>query len=309
MDKKRPVMKAMAENAMQDSIQPWKEIPRDRTGCFGIESAEEVLFGEDGNFYGLNQDEVLPFPKAPRGSDVANVGPRRDFRDLEDELRFNQGKLQKLKRLAKDYSNWRPVRGDGNCYYRSIIFGALEAFLATGAQNRYERIMLALSQVRYRVPSLQDVHDQMLEVLRSFRSPDEVERWIAEDAVIDQALILACRRLVRDYLMKRADEASTDGRTYSQVVRDLGSSFKSIEDYCRQVIDPLGIDAETFSLHILPTLLGLGVRIWILDSRDDVALNKIDIDGPDKVVDVHLLFKPGQYDLLYAQGKNGTKHA
>lgn len=72
-----------------------------------------------------------------------------------------------------------------------------------------------------------------------------------------------------------------------------------MEDFCRHIVDPLGRDAETLALDALPQQLGIGLRMWILDRRDEVNLVSLDTPGPQNEVDVHVLFKPGHYDLLY----------
>ena len=37
---------------------------------------------------------------------------------------------QRVRDLAGRYSHWRRVRGDGNCYYRAVMFGLVERSLA-----------------------------------------------------------------------------------------------------------------------------------------------------------------------------------
>lgn len=99
--------------------------------------------------------------------------------------------------------------------------------------------------------------------------------------------------------MKRANEKSPSGLTYNQLVKALDSRYTCMEDFCRHIVDPLGRDAETLALDALPQQLGIGLRMWILDRRDEVNLVSLDTPGPQNEVDVHVLFKPGHYDLLY----------
>mmetsp|Transcript_136512 Transcript_136512/g.323311 ORF Transcript_136512/g.323311 Transcript_136512/m.323311 type:complete len:347 (-) Transcript_136512:107-1147(-) len=268
--------------------------------CFGIVQGEEVLFEEASRKGGSHEDEVLrSLPRQPRGTDQPNVGHRCNIHTLEEECRFNPGKLEKIRRLAQVYSDWRSVRGDGNCYYRTVIFGALEALMASQDHQRLNQVMIALRQVHYDCVAEQKCHNQMLQIMRSWRCPDQIEQWVAQDATLDQALIRACRRLVRQFLMKRADEKSPSGLTYNQLVKALDSQYAGMEDFCRHVVDPLGRDAETLALDALPQQLGIGLRMWILDRRDEVSLVSLDTPGPQNEVDVHILFKPGHYDLLY----------
>eukprot|EP00913_Durusdinium_trenchii_P021982 g20655.t1 len=187
-------------------------------------------------------------------------------------------------------------------------------------QLRLNQVMLSLRQVHYDCVAEQKCHNQMLQIMRSWRCPDQIEQWVAQDATLDQALIQACRRLVRQFLMKRANEKSPSGLTYNQLVRALDSRYSGMEaslvctcsfdpqdmneDFCQHVVDPLGRDAETLALDALPQQLGIGLRMWILDRRDEVSLVSLDTPGPQNEVDVHVLFKPGHYDLLYP----GVRH-
>eukprot|EP00439_Symbiodinium_sp_Y106_P016895 s1912_g2.t1 len=238
-------------------------------------------------------------PQQPRGTDQPNVGYRCSIHTLEEECRFNPGKLEKIRRLAQAYSCWRSIRGDGNCYYRTVIFGALEALMVSEDHERLNQIMLALRQVQLETVPEQKRHNQLLQIMRTWRSPHQIEQWIAQDAALDQALIRACRRLVRQFLMKRAHDRSPSGLTYDQLVKALDSKYTCMEDFCKHVVDPLGRDAETLALDALPQQLGVGLRMWILDRRDEVSLISLDTPGPQGEVDVHVLFKPGHYDLLY----------
>lgn len=244
-------------------------------------------------------DEPLPHGQTSLVVEVPNVGCRINIKALEDECRFNGSKLAKIQRLAKFYDQWRPVRGDGNCYYRTVCFGALETFLATGEIGRLESLLHALEVVQYEDPKAQTAHTKLLLQLRSWRSVAQLEEGIANDDMVDTALIRACRRLVRDFLVQHAEQYAPNGLTYEELICALDSSFAGVEDFCCRVVDPMGRDAETLALDVLPVQLGLGVRLWILDRRDGVDLVNVDFPGPTGAVDVHVLFKPGHYDLLY----------
>ncbi|CAE8595518.1 unnamed protein product, partial [Polarella glacialis] len=223
---------------------------------------------------------VLPFPSQPRGSDAPNIGLRRSMEALKDECRFNAGKLQKVNSLAKAYGHWRPVRGDGNCYYRTVIYGCLEVMLADESPKRIEQLLETFKKVSYKNAKEQNAHEQMLKIIRSFEDQEQLELWVSQDLILDQALIRACRQLVRMFLMQRAHEQSPSGLTYEQLVRALDSTYSSMEDFCRLVVDPLGRDAETLALDALPQMLGIGLRLWILDRRDEVGLVSLDTPGP-----------------------------
>jgi ubiquitin thioesterase protein OTUB1 len=69
------------------------------------------------------------------------------FGSLEDEYRDAPGFLEGIDRLKRRYKCMRRVRGDGNCFYRALLFGYVEALsrgLAAGseeARREHERII------------------------------------------------------------------------------------------------------------------------------------------------------------------------
>eukprot|EP00928_Gymnodinium_smaydae_P000684 TRINITY_DN10264_c0_g1_i1.p1 TRINITY_DN10264_c0_g1~~TRINITY_DN10264_c0_g1_i1.p1 ORF type:complete len:391 (+),score=78.02 TRINITY_DN10264_c0_g1_i1:71-1243(+) len=244
-----------------------------------------------------------------------SVGRRRPIAALKAECRFNQGKLDKIQRLAESYSHWRPIRGDGNCYYRTVAFGALEAALAREA--RPASIFEAFESVSYEDSAQQCSHDKLVRQLKTLTSADQLEQWVLRDVAADEALVRACRRLVRMFLVRWADAKAPNGLTYNEIVSALDSSYATIEEYCAKVIDPMGRDAETLALDLLPRQLGVTLRLWILDRRDEVDLVWCDMPGfqmeqatsskNDRLL-VHALFKPGHYDLLYPRSAPRAPH-
>lgn len=42
----------------------------------------------------------------------------------------NRAMRQQIRELGEHYPRWRRVRGDGNCYYRAVMFGLVERSLA-----------------------------------------------------------------------------------------------------------------------------------------------------------------------------------
>lgn len=305
----KPVVHTLA--AMQDDLPPppperyqllGADCPSKHYVCsdLGPPVAEDEAYLDEDSVSSIPEqsDHVLPV-ETPIGTDLPNVGELRTIEALEDECRFNAAKLQKIRHLAEGYDHWRPIRGDGNCYYRAVIYGALEALLALGDWQRWRQIVGVLAKLRFDVPVERRGQERLLWHLRSWTSPAQLEEWISRDAGVDQALIRACRRLVRDFLVERAEEMAPNGLTYSGLVNAL--AYRDVEDFCAQVVDPMGRDAETLILDALPQQLGIGLRLWILDRREDVDLVSMDTPGPDRKIDVHVLFKPGHYDLLYSR--------
>lgn len=254
----------------------------------------------------LSETTAVTEPTEPAVSEVLNVRPREDIDALKDEFRHNPSMVSKIRKLADEhgYGHWRPIRGDGNCFYRAAIFGVLEAWLSEGAMHRVRDLAELLQKVKYEEREEQCAHERMLKRLSTWDSAKELEHWVAMDSGIDQALVRACRRVLRDHLVSHANAQLPNGMTYLQyVLADVGDSngdgdYKDVEDYCSRIVDPMGREAEFLAVAGFPASLGIGLRIWLLDRRGDVDLTNTDWLGPSGNIDVHLLLKPGHYDLL-----------
>jgi len=243
------------------------------------------------------------------GGGILNLGERQGLNTLEEEFKFNSGLLKKLRLLNERYSHWRAIRGDGNCYYRAAIYGALEAAFE-GNDLMLENLRTALSQVTYDLPDDLASHDLLMRKLAGCYSAHDFEIIACRDSVVDQAMVRACRRLVRQFLVLHAGDISPSGLTYEELVKALlGNDDATVEMFCQEIVDPMGRDAETLVCDILPKQLNIGVRLWLLDRRDSVELTNVDAPDDDGNFQVHMMFKPGHYDLLYLRKLPPTSFA
>jgi hypothetical protein len=113
-----------------------------------------------------------------RSSDVVvmhtskdSMGPRALLGNLRDHFKYNDSMRSKIDQLYSSYVGWRSVRGDGNCYYRAIIFGLLEQ--AVYAKNR-SRIFAGLLGLFKPIQFLrnskeQALHSMLLDTLAAAR--------------------------------------------------------------------------------------------------------------------------------------------
>jgi hypothetical protein len=81
-------------------------------------------------------------------------------------------------------------------------------------------------------------------------------------------------------------------------------------EYVERYVLALGEDAEGSFVYlgIMFKALGIGGRTVFLDRRDDVDLTILRTPEEDMPVNVHLLLRPGHYDLLYV-GREATTTA
>ena len=57
---------------------------------------------------------------------LGTVGAKFLLQEIILSDKFNESFREKIKILSQDYHGYRKIRGDGNCYYRAVMFGILE---------------------------------------------------------------------------------------------------------------------------------------------------------------------------------------
>lgn len=268
---------------------------------------------------------------------LSNVGLREPLSTLAAEFKFNASFAAKVQDLERrGYVGWRRVRGDGNCFYRAVGFGALELIASRPAAER-ELLAAALRKRLEELPPPED--DEGLAALEGLltRVARLGEAGVWEDSAaspsgtlscmpapkgaaaleslhrsfndphrrVDAAMISCLRRLAAQRLLANAsdDEATGCGISYETICTSQG--FQSVEDFCQRVVLPEGTEAESLVMSALPVALGIRLRIAFLDRLEASEVPFCDFgqgadDGAsESVPEVHLQLRPGHYDLLY----------
>jgi hypothetical protein len=77
---------------------------------------------------------AMPSPVAavPK-SFVPNIRGRCTMGDLKEDFKYNESMKEKIEEMSVEYNGYRPIRGDGNCYYRAVSFSFLERAMHAGA--------------------------------------------------------------------------------------------------------------------------------------------------------------------------------
>ena len=79
----------------------------------------------------------------------ANVGGMFRIAALQESDRFNASLVGKCSELAVQYEGYRRIRGDGNCYYRAVLFGIIEQTVTSGNVHYFDVLHSCFSEVVY----------------------------------------------------------------------------------------------------------------------------------------------------------------
>ncbi|KAG8240325.1 hypothetical protein J437_LFUL000800 [Ladona fulva] len=254
----------------------------------------------------VNQDELIMKQQRLIEKEIMDsiplVGDKEDFSSLEGEYDGDDIYKQKVKNLAKNYKYIRRTRPDGNCFFRAFSYAYLEKLIDDREEfNRFRELaakskenLVALGFPQFTV---EDFHDTFMEVIdqvgkhHSVLSPgapagEDLHKVFNDQGNSDYVVVYL--RLITSGQLQR------DSSFYQHFIEGA----RSVEDFCHQEVEPMYKESDHIHIIALSTALGVGVRVRYMDRGDSAEV--IAHDFPEgSLPQVHLLYRPGHYDILY----------
>jgi len=178
----------------------------------------------------------------------------------------------------RGYVGFKRIRGDGNCYYRAVIFGLIEQIVMHKQYMRFATLAMIFRRVKYDDESHQRQHHRLIIFLEENAAaasssskeaggsrggggatPANVEQsFLLPDTDLDRAAIRACRSLVTAYMVSNADK-EFNGIKMKDAILPLFEHEKDVVDmksWCEKYVDRMDVDAEYHPQYgVLPHLL------------------------------------------------------
>lgn len=245
---------------------------------------------------------------------------------LDEDFAGHPIYLGKLKVLKEKYKSIRRFRRDGNCFYRAFGFGYIERLLGGKMLKETIRFKKKCRECRdtllsfgYIEFTVDDFHEEFISMLDRFAveggSLSQLEDTFNDPAFSDYYVVFL-RLLVSAYVQKNAE-------FYSSFV-DEG---RTIKEFCSTDVEPMSRDVD--HIHVAALALAVGIPIWVENCQQSGELNRIEFpaqelpvaphvsqdrttpgsgedtteqeaDGSNEIAPIILLYRPGHYDLLYA---------
>jgi ubiquitin thioesterase protein OTUB1 len=233
------------------------------------------------------------------------------FSVLEKEYASNPAFLRKIADLPKQYSSYRRVRGDGNCFYRAYVFAILEIIAVRRDAQLLARLQAHLGTTMERMVALdmpdycvEPFHDMLVDEVTPIATSvndascdnqkDDMEnatvtslRAHFNDDETSMYIVMMARFLTSTYLQEHADD----------FIAFLPDGCESVKRFCTQQVEPINRESDNLQCTALVKEFGIPLRIEYLDQTDGGLVGHVIPDG-DKPI-VHLLYRPGHYDILY----------
>ncbi|GAB4821136.1 hypothetical protein N2152v2_008182 [Parachlorella kessleri] len=255
------------------------------------------------------------------GKDLPLVGDREPLEALQAEYAAGSPVfVQKIEKLKASYGSIRRSRGDGNCFFRSLIFAYLESLIAGHDEAERDRLVKRLGELKqglldakYEELVFEGPLDMVLQMLRAVDSPtDTLSLEVLESNMrsgdVGNYVLFLLRMLTTAEIKRRAD-------FFAPFI--LGMSDMDVDTFCSRCVDPMGEESDHVQLVALTDTLQVPLRVVYLDRSLGVPSTAGDDGGvhvdthdffPEGLAAaggavlqprVHLLYRPGHYDILY----------
>lgn len=229
---------------------------------------------------------------------VPLVGPKCSLDGLKEQYAASPGFLPKVQSLATRFAAMRRTRPDGNCFYRAYMYGIFELLvgqpkLLAAFGERARRSLEYCIAVGYEQVAIEEFYEEFVACLGRLGS--EGASGATVDAILEECdgyLVCWARCLTSAYLKHHAEE-------YAAFL----TSHSCIAEFCAQEVDPMAKDADHLQITALSSYFGVPVCVVYLDqSEGEKAAEHAFREGGDASCPfptVHLLYRPGHYDLIY----------
>jgi hypothetical protein len=123
---------------------------------------EELSYGREDSMdiIGLKVGDLLEVRRL-----IANVGGRFLLSTLMNEDKYNKLFCKHIKSLETNYVGFQRIRGDGNCYYRAVIYGLLEVIVQSKQWEKIEHLKKVFENLTFEDNEFNLQHQKMLKQL------------------------------------------------------------------------------------------------------------------------------------------------
>jgi hypothetical protein len=233
-----------------------------------------------------------------------------NLESLKKQYQYNQDYIKNVENISKTYIGWKKSRGDGNCYYRSVISSFfLKIFHYNRPSNELQKFIQKLENILSRKEFDQFSYEvnQILPFLRkalveSNNFQKKIENFVnankkLQDTKFDINLIQISRVIALMGL--------------EVLIRDYGFGDFMVGDEIELMkanILEMGREAEGMELQALP--VGLGIVVTQINFLNQKVLKNIYTldDHVEGKIQVSIISKSkGHYDGLFSKQEQETE--
>lgn len=247
----------------------------------------------------VNQDELIMQRCREIEKEICDttslVGEKEDLSLLEAEYVSDEVYQAKVKDLLQKYRYIRRTRPDGNCFYRAFAYAYFERLLYYPLEYASFRELImknksSLMSSGFSPVTLEDFHETFMEVVdvlaKGSSAQEELFKLFNEQGYSDYVVVYL--RLIT------SSELQRDAEFYSNFIE----GDRTIPEFCHQEVEPMYKEIDEIHIVALSTALNVGIRVRYMDRGQSTEAIAHDFPHGSQIC-VHLLYRPGHYDILY----------
>lgn len=246
-----------------------------------------------------NQERLIEKEIADK---IPFVSVKVPIQELKNDYQIDDIYQKKIEHLERDYDFLRRTRPDGNCFFRAFGFAYFESLLKDTNHDELDKFIKFTKTskddlIKLGLPSvtIEDFFDVFLEVLNNIKdgqiqTSDELLERFCEQATSDY-IVVYFRLITSGYLQQNAE-------TFANFI--VGAS--SIVDFCKTEVEPMYKESDHIHVVAITSALKVCTRIIYMDrgsSANSVNAHDFPEQDPPAKPRIHLLYRPGHYDVLY----------
>ena len=263
-----------------------------------------------------------------------NINPLFSLKKLFEEITFNNPNSivlnynEKFNKLSPIVYRLRKIKGDGNCYYRAVMFRYFEQIILSKNIILLKKIILEMNQafkskeiqerlyikmdVTFKPKIPLNIMHLILSLLEKGQIKESYELFIKcvlSCAIFDYGLILYFRYIL--YLYIKNNEKKLYSKTFPVKVGNfLPSKYENengefeFQKFYTNYLLKMFTEAEKIIIYLTPFVLGINLDIIIFEDNEDQIVKRFSYEeenGEKKFDDkvITLLNRNSHYELIY----------
>ncbi|OJT14251.1 Ubiquitin thioesterase otubain-like [Trametes pubescens] len=205
----------------------------------------------------------------------------------------------------------RRTRGDGDCFYRSLAFAYIERILhateptmaVISAISVLETTESLLERVGFQKLVFEDFYDDFLGLINAVIQPRQDGQLLTINSLLEAFNVPEVSNSVVMYLrMLTSAEIKSEAMEYSPFLFNPETTEPmDPESFCNNFVEAIGKEADHVQMSALSKVMKVNINVAYLDGHD--AQGTVSFvsfqNAPDPDTEpVHLLYRPGHYDIL-----------
>ena len=263
-----------------------------------------------------------------------NVNPLISLKQLFEEMNLtniNNIRLnynEKYNKLSQIIYRCRKIKGDGNCYYRAVMFRYFEQIILNKNLILLKKIILEMNQafkskeiqdrlnITMNVTFKPDLHLNIMLIILNLLEEGKIKesyelfiKCILSCAVFDYGLILYFRYIL--YLYIKDNEKKLYSKNFPVKVGNfLPSKYENengefeFQKFYTNYLLKMHTEAEKIIIYLTPFVLGINLDIIIFEDNESQIIKRFSYEeenGDNKLKDnaITLLNRNAHYELVY----------